>query len=163
MPNDENIQLDQMGNETFNAQFYTNPDVLVSDERSYYYYFSVFKDLSPIYDEIVAGLSEEAKAGVKPVYMSEREYIRYINDYYSLTGLGDEDIKNPADFPDEPVLIGIEITDRDIITRYGCEAKWKSRQTTFIFGQCKNSTDDEKTAKMITALINKAFTVEPAS
>ena len=66
-------------------------------------------------------------------------------------------MRNPADFPDDQVLIGIEITDRDLITKYGVEAKWKSRQTTFVFGQCVNSTDDAKTVKMMTALINKAF------
>ena len=68
-----------------------------------------------------------------------------------------EAMENPADYPDDQVLIGIEITDRDLITKYGVEAKWKSRQTTFIFGQCVNSTDDAKTVKMMTALINKAF------
>jgi len=157
VPNDENIALDQTGNETFNAQFYTNPDVLVSDEITYLYYFNVFKDMAPIYDQIMAGLSDEAKANVRPVYMSQREYVRNMNDYYSITGLDNDEMRNPADYPDDKVLIGIEITDRDIITSYGVEAKWKSRQTTFVFGQCVNSTDDEKAAKMMIALINKAF------
>ena len=157
VPNDENIALDQTGNETFNAQFYTNPDVLVSDEITYLYYFNVFKDMAPIYDQIMAGLSDEAKANVRPVYMSQREYVRNMNDYYAITGLDNDEMRNPADYPDDKVLIGIEITDRDIITSYGVEAKWKSRQTTFVFGQCVNSTDDEKAAKMMIALINKAF------
>lgn len=157
VPNDENIGLDQTGNEAFNAQFYTNPDILVSDEKSYPYYFNVFKDMAPIYDQVMAGLSDKAKAGVRPVYMSQREYVRHMNDYYAITGLDNDEMKNPADYPDDQVLIGIEITDRDLITKYGAEAKWKSRQTTFIFGQCVNSTDDAKTVKMMTALINKAF------
>ena len=157
VPNDENIALDQTGNETFNAQFYTNPDVLVSDEITYLYYFNVFKDMAPIYDQIMAGLSDEAKANVRPVYMSQREYVRNMNDYYAITGLDNDEMRNPADYPDDKVLIGIEITDRDIITSYSVEAKWKSRQTTFVFGQCVNSTDDEKAAKMMIALINKAF------
>ena len=160
VPNDENIALDQTGNETFNAQFYTNPDVLVSDEKSYLFYFNVFKDMAPIYDQVMAGLSDEAKAGVRPVYMSQREYVRNMNDYYAITGLDNDEMKNPADYPDDQVLIGIEITDRDLITNYGVEAKWKSRQTTFIFGQCVNSKDDAKAAKMMTALINKAFEKE---
>ena len=157
VPNDENIGLDQTGNEAFNAQFYTNPDILVSDEKSYPYYFNVFKDMAPIYDQVMAGLSDKAKAGVRPVYMSQREYVRHMNDYYAITGLDNDEMRNPADYPDDQVLIGIEITDRDLITKYGVEAKWKSRQTTFIFGQCVNSTDDAKTVKMMTALINKAF------
>ena len=113
--------------------------------------------MAPIYDQVMAGLSDKAKAGVRPVYMSQREYVRHMNDYYAITGLDNDEMKNPADYPDDQVLIGIEITDRDLITKYGAEAKWKSRQTTFIFGQCVNSTDDAKTVKMMTALINKAF------
>ena len=160
VPNDENIPLDQMGNEAFNAQFYTNPDVLISDRIAYKYYFNVFKDLGPLYDQIMAGLSDEAKAGVKPIYMSERESVRYKNDMYLEYGLGDEDIRNPAEFPDDPVLIGFEITDQDVVTNYGVEAKWMSRQTTLMVGQCINSTDDERTVKMITAIINAAFAKE---
>ena len=84
-----------------------------------------------------AGLSDKAKAGVRPVYMSQREYVRNMNDYYAITGLDNDEMKNPADYPDDQVLIGIEITDRDLITKYGVEAKWKSRQTTF--HDCTNS------------------------
>ena len=160
VPNDENIPLDQMGNEAFNAQFYTNPDVLISDSKAYLYYFNVFKDLGPLYDQIMAGLSDEAKAGVKPVYMSERESVRYKNDMYLEYGLDDEDIRNPAEFSDDPVLIGFEITDQDVVTNYGIEAKWKSRQTTLMVGQCINSTNDERTVKMITAIINAAYAKE---
>ena len=154
------IPLDEIGNESFNAQFYTNPDVLISDSKAYLYYFNVFKDIGPLYDQIMAGLSDEAKAGVKPIYMSERESVRYKNDMYLEYGLGDEDIRNPAEFSDDPVLIGFEITDQDVVTNFGIEAKWKSRQTTLMVGQCINSTNDEQTVKMITAIINAAYAKE---
>ena len=160
VPNDERIPMDEIGNESFNAQFYTNPDVLISDNRAYKFYFSVFKDLGPLYDRIMAGLSDEAKAGVKPIYMSERESVRYKNDMLQEYGLGEEDIRNPAEFPDDPVLIGFEITDQDVVTNFGVEAKWKSRQTTLMLGQCKNSTDDDMTVKIITSIINSAYAKE---
>lgn len=160
VPNDEKIPMDEIGNESFNAQFYTNPDVLISDNRAYMYYFSVYKDIGPLYDKIMAGLSDEAKAGVKPIYMSERESVRYKNDMLMEYGLGDEDIKNPAEFPDDPILIGFEITDQDVVTNFGVEAKWKSRQTTLMLGQCKNSTDDVMTVKIITSIINAAYAKE---
>ncbi len=157
VPNDENIPMDKMGNESFNAQFYTNPDVLISDERSYQYYFSTFQDLGPLYDRIMAGLSDKAKAGVRPVYMSQREAIRKNNDLLQSSGFVAEDLRNPAEFPDDPVLIGIEITDPDIVTKMGVEAKWKSRKTTFVLGRCANSKDDDMTVLIITTIINAAF------
>ena len=160
VPNEEKIPLDEMGNESFNAQFYTNPDVLISDNRAYLYYFNVFKDIGPLYDQIMAGLSDEAKAGVKPIYMSEQESVRYKNDMLLEYGLGDEDIKNPQEFSDKPVLIGFEITNQDVVTNFGVEAKWKSRQTTLMLGQCVNSTNDEMTVKIMTAIINAAYAKE---
>ena len=160
VPNDESIPMDEMGNESFNAQFYTNPDVLISDSKAYKYYFNVFKDIGPLYDQIMAGLSDEAKANVTPIYMSERESVRFKNDMYQEYGLGEEDIKNPAEFSDEPVLIGFEISNQDVVTNFGVEAKWKSRQTTLMLGQCINSTNDEMTVKIITSIINAAYAKE---
>ena len=157
VPNDQNIPMQEYGNETFNAMFYTNPDVLISDNESYGYYFSTFKDLGPLYDRIMEGLTDEAKAGVIPVYMTEREAVEYTNRLYIENGIGDEELDDPSRYPDEPILIGIKITDEDICTRLGIEAKWKSRKTTLVFGQCINSTNDDQTVKVITTVINAAF------
>ena len=157
VPNDQNIPAQEYGNETFNALFYTNPDVMISDKESYGYYFSTFKDLSPLYDKIMEGLTDEAKAGVVPVYMTEQEAVEYTNRLYRENGVGDEEIEDPSSFSDEPVLIGIQIPDEDICTRLGIEAKWMSRKTSLVFGQCINSTNDDQTVKVITTIINAAF------
>jgi len=157
VPNDQNIPMQEYGNETFNALFYTNPDVMISDKESYGYYFSTFKDLGPLYDRIMEGLTEEAKAGVVPVYMTEQEAVEYTNRLYMENGIGDEEIEDPSAFSDVPVLIGIEITNPEIATKLGVEAKWKSRTTTLVFGQCMNSTNDDQTVQVITTIINAAF------
>ena len=157
VPNDQNIPMQEYGNETFNAMFYTNPDVLISDKESYGYYFSTFKDLGPLYDRIMAGLTDEAKAGIVPVYMTEQEAVEHTNRLYLEYGIGDEEIEDPSNFSDVPVLIGIEITDPEIATKLGVEAKWKSRTTTLVFGQCMNSTNDDQTVQVITTIINAAF------
>ena len=157
VPNDQNIPPQEYGNETFNAMFYTNPDVMISDKESYGYYFSTFKDLGPLYDRIMDGLTDKAKAGVVPVYMTEQEAVEHTNRLYLEYGVGDEEIEDPSLFSGEPVLIGIEIPDQDICSKLGIEAKWKSRKTSLVFGQCMNSTNDDQTVKVITAIINAAF------
>lgn len=159
VPNDQDIPMQDYGNETFNAMFYTNPDVLISDKESYAYYFNTFKDLSPLYDQIMDGLTDEAKAGVIPIYMTEQEAVGYTNKLYLEYGIGDEELSDPSEFSDEPVLVGIEIVDEDICCGLGIEAKWKSRKTSLVFGQCTNSTNDEQTVKVITTIINAAFEV----
>ncbi|MBR3340894.1 MAG: hypothetical protein IKG30_04660 [Clostridiales bacterium] len=157
VPNDQNIPAQEYGNETFNAMFYTNPDVLISDKESYGYYFSTFKDLGPLYDRIMDGLTDEAKAGVEPVYMTEQEAVEYTNRLYLENGIGDEEIEDPSTFSDVPVLIGIEIKDSAIATKLGVEAKWMSRTTTLVFGQCMNSNNDDQTVLVITTILNAAF------
>jgi hypothetical protein len=157
VPNDQNIPMQEYGNETFNAMFYTNPDVLISDNESYGYYFSTFKDLGPLYNRIMEGLSDEAKAGTEPIDVAERQAVEYTNRLYLENGIEDDELDDPARYPDEPVLIGIRIMDEDICTGLGIEAKWMSRKTTLVFGQCMNSTNDDQTVKVITTIINAAF------
>lgn len=157
VPNDEDIARVEYGNEIFNAQFYTDPDVLISDERSYFYYFTVFKDLSPLYDRILESLTEEAKAGIRPIYMSQREAVEYQNRIYEENNVMDAEINDPALFPDDKILIGIEITDPAIAKKLGVDSLWRSRETTLVIGQCSNSKNDDQTVLVIVSIINAAF------
>ena len=157
VPNDQEIPQEEYGNEMFNAQFYTDPDVLVSDSRSYKFYFNAFKDLTPLYDRIMEGLSDEAKASVEPVYMSERDAVKYQNIMNTLNGIIDIEDMDPDMFPDTPVMIGIELKDPEKVKRLGVDCWWKERETTLVFGQCVNSTNDDQTVLVITTIINSAF------
>ena len=157
VPNDQDIPMQEYGNETFNALFYTDPDVMISDNESYGYYSSTFKDLAPLYDRIMDGLTDEAKAGVEPVYISEREAVENTNRLYLENGIEDTDLDDPSLYSDEPRLIGIRITDEDICTGLGIEAKWMSRKTTLVFGQCISSKNDDQVVLVITTIINAAF------
>ena len=157
VPNNEGFTYSETGNETLNSMFYMNPVALVSDRESYPYYFSTFKDLSPINDRIMAGLTDEAKAGIEPVYMSEQDSVYYQNEMYRSYGFDDVDLSNPDDFSNEPVLIGYEITDPDLAAKLGVNCMWHSRQTTLVVGQCANCTEDDKSILVITAIINSAF------
>ena len=89
--------------------------------------------------------------------MTEQEAVEHTNRLYLEYGVGDEEIEDPSLFSGEPVLIGIEIPDQDICSKLGIEAKWKSRKTSLVFGQCMNSTNDDQTVKVITAILNAAF------
>ena len=157
VPNDEGFAYSETGNETLNAMFYMNPVAIVSDKESYTYYFSVFKDLSPINDEVMAGLTDEAKAGIEPVYMSEQEAVSYQNEMYRENGFDDMDLPDPSAYSDTPILIGYEITDPELAAKMGVDCMWHSRQTTLIVGQCVNCDEDEKSVLVITAIINSAF------
>lgn len=157
VPNDEDLVYSETGNETLNALFYMNPAILISDHESYTYYFSTYKDLAPVSDRIMAGLTEEARAGITPVYMTEQDAVFYQNEMYRVNGFGDDVLEDPSGFSDTPVLIGYEITDPELTAKLGVDCYWESRQTTLIFCECANCEDDDTAVMMITTLINYAF------
>ena len=103
------------------------------------------------------GLSDEAKAGVEPVYMSERDAVKYQNIMNTLNGILDQENIDPEEIPDTPVMIGIEIKDPEIVKKLGVDCWWKERETTLLLGQCTNSTNDDQTVLVITTIINRAF------
>lgn len=157
VPNDEDQVGDQYMNTLFDAMLYTEPCVLISDEESYPYYFYVFKDLSPIEDQIMNGLTEKAKAGIEPVYMSEQDNARYQNILIEDNYADDSDLLDPSDYPDTPILIGFRITDPQLTSKLGVDCYWQDRETTLVLGQYKNSNDPDLTAKVITVILNAAF------
>ena len=158
VPNDEGFTASEAENTKFNAMFYTEPCVLIADKESYPYNFSVFKDMSPIYKEIWDGLSDKAKDGVIPVYMSERQSVEYQNEITMNSGIyNDEDILNPDLYDDEPVLIGFMVKDPAISAKFGVDCWWHSRQTNILIGECYNNGADDKAVLVITTLLNKAF------
>lgn len=157
VPNDEDLVYSETGNETLNALFYMNPAILISDHESYTYYFNTYKDLAPVSDRIMAGLTEEARAGIAPVYMTEQDAVFYQNEMYRVNGFGDDVLEDPSGFSDTPVLIGYEITDPELTAKLGVRCYWEAGQTTLIFCECANCEDDDTAVMMITTLINYAF------
>ena len=157
VPNDEGLAYSETGNETLNALFYMYPAILISDHESYPYFYSTYKDLTPLSDRIMAGLTEEARAGITPVYMTEQDAVYYQNVMYRENGFDEEDLRDPSTFSDTPILIGYEITDPALSAKLGVDCFWKARQTTMVFCQCANCDDDDTVVMMMTAIINYAF------
>ncbi len=157
VPNDQGAYNTDNGDMTLNALIYTDPQVLVADSKTYPYFFDAFSDIEPIYDQVMAGLTEEARAGVAPVYESEREAVKRTNEIYRQRGLEDILLDNPEEYSDKQVLIGIEIKDPSKTAALGVTAGWKEGGTTLVVGKCRNARDQEKTVKMMITIINAAF------
>ena len=157
VPNDKGVQLSEHGDETFNALFFTKPEVLITEKITYPYYFDAFADMAPIEDQVMAGLSEKSKAGVAPVYMSLREAVERTNEVYWNSGFAEDMLDDPSQYSDEPILIGLEITDSSANAKLGIRSGWNDGNMTLVIGQCKNCKDSDRAAKMMIALIDSAF------
>lgn len=156
VPNDEGKGAMDAYNEAFNSMVYTDPDVLISDEESYPYYFDIFGQLEPIYDGIMAELSDKAKADVEAVYMTEQDSVKYSNEVLRFNGITDMD-SDPAEYSDKPILIGIRIKDQDAVKKLGVESLWNDGETTLVVGICGRSKDLEVSKDMIISIINGAY------
>ena len=157
VPNDKGVQLSEHGDETFNALFFTKPEVLITEKITYPYYFEAFADLAPISEQVMEGLSDKAKAGIAPVYMSEREAVERTNEVYWNGGFAEDMLEDPLAYSDEPVLIGYEFTDPAINPKLGIRSGWNDGNMTLVIGQSRNCTDNDRAAKMMIALINSVF------
>lgn len=157
VPNDEGLVEAAYANESLNALFFSDPDVIFSDKASYIYYSDIFKDIGPIYDKIVAGLSDKAKENIQPVYMSEKEAAEFENELYKRVGIEDDELADTTGLSDEPVMIGLEITDVTVTAKLGVNILWKDQNMNMIIGQCAKSDRDEDAVKIMTAILNKAF------
>ena len=157
VPNDEGLIEEAYANESLNALFFSDPDVIFSDKASYRYYSDIFKDIGPIYDKVMAGLSDKAKANIEPVYMSEKEAAEFENELYKRVGIEDEELADTTGLSDEPVMIGLEITDVNVTKKLGVNILWKDQNMDMIIGQSAKSDRDDDAVKIMTAILNKAF------
>ena len=156
VPNEEGKVAQDAYTEAFNAMVYTDPDVLISDEESYPYYFTAFSDLSAISDGIIAGLSDKARNDVVPVYMTEQDSVRYANKVLRFNGITDMD-SDPSEYSGTPVMVGLKISDPAAVARLGVKSLWNDGETTLLIGICGTSKDPEASKNMITAIINSAY------
>ncbi len=156
VPNDEDQVTNQYGSALFDAMLYTEPCVLIADQETYPFYYSVYKDLTPLSDQIMAGLSDEAKAGIVPVYLSDQDSAVYQNILIEYNEEGSDPL-DPSIFSDVPILIGYEITDPEITKKLGVSCYWMDGETTLVIGQYKNVNKPDMTVRVITTIINAAF------
>lgn len=155
VPNTEGQEKQAYSDQTLAAFFSADPNVLISDEMTYVYYFSQFADLTEI-DEIVREeVPAEIYDSLTPVYMSELEAYNLTKAYYEqIYDIQDYDAEiDVNELSDEPVLIGYELTDEDVIEKLGFDNRWQKQPATLIFGIYSNTSSmADSTEVLITVL-----------
>ena len=158
VPNTEGQENSAYASQTLAAFFSADPNVIVTDEMTYVYYYSQFADLSSVYGILQDELPQEVFDSLTPVYMSELEAYNLTKTYYEQIYEMQEYVSeiDESQLSDEPVLIGFEITDPDMIDKLGYENYWEKQPDTLVFGIYSNTSDMKESVKVLTTILKVA-------
>ena len=118
---------------------------------TYKYYFSDFADISIVYDNIRIAVPDSVASHLEPVYLSEREAFTYTRDYLLSQGYIDENTDSSGYDPQQ-IMVGLKITDEDVIRKLGIENMWPDSPAEIIIGIYSGTTDYTNTEEMLIKL-----------
>ncbi|MBQ4190994.1 MAG: J domain-containing protein [Clostridiales bacterium] len=158
VPNTEGLQNQQYADQTLAAFFSADPNVLITDEMTYVYYFSQFADLTDAYDIIMDEIPEDVAAAITPIYMSEREAYNLTKTYYEqIYEIQDYDAEiDESELSDKQIMIGLEITDPDMIEKLGFENWWHKQPPTLVFGIFSNTSSLADSIQVLITILKAA-------
>ena len=156
VPNDQNQSSNAYADQTFAAVMSSSPDMIVTDDQTYGYYFSYLADMSTVYDDLKDYLPKDVYDSLKPVYMSERDSVELSNSYIE-DNVINKDIEDASDYSDTPVMVGLEITDPDMIKKLGYTNLWPDSAPSVVIGMYCDTTDVATCEKVMIAVLGDAI------
>lgn len=145
IPNDEGHQSDQYAEQAAAAALMAEPNIIVTDSRTYPYYFGNMVDISDYYAELENELPPEIYEQITPVYCSERHF-------QELAGGFSDRETDVEEYSDEEIMVGLMIEDSDFIVSMGYSCLWPEGDTlVFSFGGGELK-DEEGTRNLLTAV-----------
>lgn len=151
VPNELGQSANIYSDQTLAAVLSMYPDVLITDEMTYKYYYSDFADISQLYSNIKGLLPKSVTEHLEPVYLSEREAFLYTKDYLIQQEMIDPDT-SAEDYDTTSRMIGIKVTDAGIISAMGIENAWPDTEPSIIIGIYSGTVDYTNAGKMLTKL-----------
>ncbi len=158
VPNTEGLENQQYADQTLAAFLSADPNVLITDEMTYVYYFSQFADLTEVYDLIKEEVPAEVFDSLTPVYMSEKEAYYTTKAYYEqIYEIQDYDAEiDVNELSDKEIMIGLELKDPDMIEKLGFENWWHKQPPTLIFGIFSNTSNLANSVQVLITILKAA-------
>lgn len=153
--NDEGQEEDRHNNQAAVTFLYSGVNVIVTDSAAMPYFFEYFTDCTKLYSTLKEVLPAEKFAKIKPVYMSEREYKKLVDEYRRTKGF--DYSKEPTDlssFSDAKIMTGLLIEDEEMIKKLGYRNYWQKKPASVVLGMNVLSKDQDSSFAIITAVLN---------
>lgn len=158
VPNTEGLENQQYADQTLAAFFSADPNVLITDEMTYVYYFSQFADLTDAYDLIKEEVPAEVFDSLTPIYMSEKEAYYLTKTYYEqIYEIQDYDAEiDVNELSDKQIMVGLELKDPDMIEKLGFENWWRKQPPTLVFGIFANTSNLANSIQVLITILKAA-------
>ena len=158
VPNDQGQSQQAYADQTASTLLLSGPNVLVFDEATLPYYYSNLTDLTTLYQFLRENLTDVQMSKLRPVYMSERDAMEIMLDYERTYGADFDDIDEDLDvYSDDPVMIGIMLTDPDTIETLGYINYWPSYEPSLVFTIYSQTMDFDDSEIIIMQLLRQAL------
>jgi hypothetical protein len=127
-------------------------DVIITDARTFPFFYMNFMPIDDLYDDMRSELTEEQLDGIEPIYYSTAEHYAILDEY----GFEDPD-RETAEEDSERHVYGLKITDPELIAAMGFENRWKSEPPSLIFCLSVSTEDPEKAARFLRTIIAERY------
>ncbi len=154
--NSEPADDDSMNGEIAATAFLSvKNDIILTDARSFPFFFANFLPIDDLYNDLKSDLTEEQMEGVEPIYFSNDEHYAVLDK----NGFGDPD-RVESDSDSERHIYGLMIDDPELISAMGFENRWKSDPPSLVFCLSASTENKEKAEKYLATIVaeRRAFT-----
>ena len=155
VPNDQGQTSNAYASQSSSVLFLSNPELVVTDEATLLYFYGNMADMAPYYEELKEELPAETLEKITPVYYSEYDAELLSVKYQEDQGAGNIDYSDLEAASQEPVLVGLEIKDEDLMTALGYKNLWPSSDATLIFSFGVKGDNKEEAPKFLTSILRE--------
>ena len=147
VPNDEDQAGETYSEQTSAAAMMSNPNIIISDERTVRYYFGTYADLTDYYEGLADVLPADVYEQLIPVYCSEQDFQDLAVNY--------EMEKDDGEVYDTTeIIIGIEVTDPEFISELGYTTLWPNDDPNLVFCVGGGVDDIEAAEAILTRILS---------
>lgn len=154
VPNDQGEMNGSYADMTSAVLFASEPDIVITDEMTAKYFFDQFEDMSLIYEHLQTNVSPDILSKIEPVYCTEYEALLISVEYLESQHM-EADRDELVSASHDKVLIGLKITDEDLIRKLGFLNLWPESPATLIIGLGTNCRDFNECEEIITSIVNE--------
>ena len=146
VPNEVGEQGDMYAEQAAAAALMADPDIIVTDNRTYPYYFGNMVDMSDYYEELEDILPPEVYARITPVYCSEAHF-------QELAGGFSDRETDTEEYSDEEIMVGLLIEEPELIRSMGYSCLWPDEEYNLVFSFGSGELQDpERTRDLLTSV-----------
>ncbi len=159
VPNAQGQMQNAYANQSASTLMLSSPNVLIFDGPTASYYYSEVLDMSSIYELCRESLTPTQFNKIRPVFISERDAMRIIAEYEETYGaeMNSASEVDLSQFDDTLVMIGLEITDVEVMEQLGFATGWPEGEPSLIFSVYYQTMDYHNSENILINLFRQVL------